>query len=164
VIELRPWTVDDLPLLERLNEPLMTEHLGGPETTEQLERRLRRYVQAQSSSGRMFKVMEDARPVGGVCFWEREWNGDTIYETGWGTLPEFQGRSLATTAMGMLIALARVADRHRFMHAFPSIDNGPSNAICRKLDFELLGECRFEYPKGHWMQCNDWRFTLHQYT
>jgi hypothetical protein len=46
------------------------------------------------------------------------------------------------------------------MHAFPAVGNGPSNAICRKLDFELRGECDFEYPPGHWMRCNDWRFAL----
>jgi hypothetical protein len=36
----------------------------------------------------------------------------------------------------------------------------PSNGICRRVGFELLGEERFEYPKGHWMQCNDWRLLL----
>jgi len=46
------------------------------------------------------------------------------------------------------------------MHAFPAVGNGPSNAICRKLDFELRGECDFEYPPGRWMRCNDWRFAL----
>jgi hypothetical protein len=46
------------------------------------------------------------------------------------------------------------------VHAFPSVDNPPSNGICRKVGFELLGEERFEYPKGHRMQCNDWRLLL----
>ena len=35
---------------------------------------------------------------------------------------------------------------HRYFHAFPSVDNAPSNAICRKLGFELLGACDFEFP------------------
>ena len=34
------------------------------------------------------------------------------------------------------------------MHAFPNVDNAPSNAICRKLGFELLEECEFEFPRG----------------
>ncbi len=46
------------------------------------------------------------------------------------------------------------------MHAFPNVDNAPSNAICRKLGFELLEECEFEFPKGHFMTCNDWRLDL----
>jgi len=46
------------------------------------------------------------------------------------------------------------------MHAFPSVDNAPSNAICRRLGFELLEACEFEYPKEHFMTCNDWRLDL----
>jgi regulator of RNase E activity RraB len=49
---------------------------------------------------------------------------------------------------------------HRFMHVFPNVDNAPSNAICRKLGFELLEACEFEFPKGHFMTCNDWRLDL----
>jgi RimJ/RimL family protein N-acetyltransferase len=46
------------------------------------------------------------------------------------------------------------------MHAFPNVDNEASNAICRKLGFELLEAREFEYPKGHLMTCNDWRLDL----
>ena len=46
------------------------------------------------------------------------------------------------------------------MHAFPNVDNAPSNAICRKLGFDLLGPCEVEFPKGHFMTCNDWRLDL----
>ncbi len=46
------------------------------------------------------------------------------------------------------------------LHAFPSVENAPSNAICPKLGFELLGEHDFEYPPGHPMRCNDWRLDL----
>ncbi|HWC44615.1 MAG TPA: GNAT family N-acetyltransferase, partial [Casimicrobiaceae bacterium] len=42
----------------------------------------------------------------------------------------------------------------------PNVDNAPSNAICRKLGFELLEACEFEFPKGHFMTCNDWRLDL----
>ena len=34
------------------------------------------------------------------------------------------------------------------------------NAICRKLGFALLEACEFEFPKGHFMTCNDWRLDL----
>jgi RimJ/RimL family protein N-acetyltransferase len=47
------------------------------------------------------------------------------------------------------------------VHAFPSVDNAPSNAICRKLGFTLLdGAIEFEYPPGNLLRCNDWRFDL----
>jgi hypothetical protein len=46
------------------------------------------------------------------------------------------------------------------MHAFPNVDNAPSNAICSKLGFELLEACEFEFPKGRFMTCHDWRLYL----
>ena len=46
------------------------------------------------------------------------------------------------------------------MHAFPAVENAPSNAICRKLGFTLLDEHDFEYPPGTVMRCNDWRLDL----
>ncbi|HVH31866.1 MAG TPA: GNAT family N-acetyltransferase, partial [bacterium] len=49
---------------------------------------------------------------------------------------------------------------YQFLHAFPSVENGPSNAICRKLGFTLQEEADFEYPPGHSMRCNDWRLDL----
>ena len=160
MIQLKPYTDHDLAVLERANAPAMTEHLGGPETRQQLEQRLKRYVAARTDGERMFKVIADGVPAGGVGFWEKEWQGDQIYETGWGVFPEFQGRGVATNAMKLLIPMARAAGRHRWMHAFPATDNEPSNAICRKLGFELLGEVEFEYPKGHWSPSNDWRLSL----
>ena len=162
MIELEPWTEDDMPLLVRLNSPEMTEHLGGPETPEQLERRLQRYVAARSDAVRMFKAIlkPEAAAAGSVGYWEREWQGKTVYETGWGVLPEFQGRGIASTATAKAIEIARANGRRDAIHAFPSVDNAPSNSICRKLGFELRGECQFEYPKGHWMRCNDWRLSL----
>ena len=160
MIDLQPYGDKDMPLLQRSNSPEMTEHLGGPETQAQLEARLKRYVAATTHDARMFKVIADGEPAGRVGFWGREWQGERIYETGWGVFPEFQGRGIATGAMELLIQIARVTNRHQWMHAFPAPDNGPSNAICRKLGFELLGEVDFEYPKGHWTPCNDWRLGL----
>ena len=52
-----------------------------------------------------------------------------------------------------------MAGRRRARYAFPSVDNAPSNAVCRKTGFELLGEVGFEYPKGSWLRRNDWRFA-----
>ena len=46
------------------------------------------------------------------------------------------------------------------VHAFPKVVNAPSNAICRKLGFELLGEVDFPARRGGVVRCNDWRFEL----
>jgi RimJ/RimL family protein N-acetyltransferase len=163
-VRLVPWTEDDFQLLVRLNSPEMTEHLGGPETKEQLELRQRRYVAASQSatSAYIFKAIlePDGVAVGGVNFWDREWKGEQVYEMGWGVVPEFQGRGIASAAVAQAVEVARATKRHAAVHAFPSVDNQPSNAICRKAGFTLVGEVPFEYPKGHWMRCNDWNLAL----
>jgi RimJ/RimL family protein N-acetyltransferase len=163
-IRLEPWADGDLPLLRRLlGDPAMTEHLGGPESEAKLRDRQGRYERlSDDGSGRMYKIVIEptGEAAGSVGFWERDWRETTVYETGWSVLPEFQGRGIAVEATRQSIELSRAAGRHRELHAFPSVDNAPSNAICRKLGFELLGEHDFEYPKGHWMRCNDWSLEL----
>jgi RimJ/RimL family protein N-acetyltransferase len=171
-VRLVPWTEEDFPLLVRLNAPEMTEHLGGPESEENLEKRHKRYVAAASSGfvrdpdrtypAYIFKVVlePDGMAVGSVNFWNREWKGEEVYEIGWGVLPEYQGRGIASAAVADAIELARATKRKQAVHAFPSVENPPSNGICRRLGFVLLGATQFEYPKGHWMLCNDWRLAL----
>lgn len=161
-IRLEPWTEHDLPLLRRLNEPRMTEHLGGPETEETLSRRLARYIQSTTRNGRMFKIVliSGGPGIGSVGYWERPWRGAAIYETGWSVLPQYQGRGIATEAVRSIVSLARSERGCRLLEAFPSVDNAASNAICRKLGFEFVGECDFEYPPGHSMRCNEWRLDL----
>jgi RimJ/RimL family protein N-acetyltransferase len=75
-------------------------------------------------------------------------------------LPEFQGQGLATKAIAVLVEKVRAVGKYAFLHAFPSNENGPSNAICRKAGFTLQGTVDFEYPPGHPMRCNDWRIDL----
>src|SRR2546421_10675188 len=161
-VTLEPWGSGDLPLLERLmGDPRMTEHLGGPESPDKLRERQGRY-EALEGGDRMFKIVDVASGagVGSVGFWMKEWRGGQVYEIGWMVVPEFQGRGIAVAATAQAIAIARQDDLHRFMHAFPNVANTPSNAICRKLGFELLEAREFEYPKGHLMACNDWRLDL----
>ena len=55
----------------------------------------------------------------------------------------------------------RTRGHHRFVHAFPSVDNPASNAVCRRLGFESLGEAEVEYPKGTMFRANDWCMDLH---
>jgi RimJ/RimL family protein N-acetyltransferase len=43
---------------------------------------------------------------------------------------------------------------------YPKVENTPSNAICRKLGFELLGEVDFPARRAGVVRCNDWRFDL----
>jgi RimJ/RimL family protein N-acetyltransferase len=115
-----------------------------------------------SGAGGMFKVVLGSRSdvIGNIGYWEKTWRDKPVYETGWMIFPEYQGRGLASQALAILVGRLRRDHARRFLHAFPSIANGPSNAICRKLGFANLGECGFEYPPGHMMRCNDWRLDL----
>jgi RimJ/RimL family protein N-acetyltransferase len=157
---IKPWGPGDLPLLQEcLGDPAMMEHLGGPESPEKIADRQRRYEQSDS---RQFKIVDEAtgQGVGWVGYWEREWRGERVYEIGWSVIPTFQGKGIAGLATRLVIKIAKAERKRRFLHAYPSVDNATSNAICRKLGFTLGGQCDFEYPKGSMMRCNDWRFDL----
>jgi RimJ/RimL family protein N-acetyltransferase len=159
-VHIESWGEGDFPLLERLlSDPVMMEHIGGPETPEKIAERQTRY---QRVGSRQFKIVDEAtgEGVGWVGYWERVWHDEQVYEIGWSVLPAFQGRGIASMATGQAIERARTEKQHRFVHAYPSVHNGPSNAICRKLGFTLVEEVEFEYPPGRFMQCNDWRLDL----
>ncbi|MBV8066979.1 MAG: GNAT family N-acetyltransferase [Candidatus Eremiobacteraeota bacterium] len=157
MITLRPWTNDDLWLLHAtLGDPAMMEHLGGIESAEQIEQRHARFLRSEG----MFTVWERDAVVGSVGFWEKTWLGEDVYEAGWMILPQYAGRGLATKAALEVASLARKESKCRFLHAFPNVENAASNAVCRNAGFTKLGEHTFEYPKGHWMRCNDWRIDL----
>jgi RimJ/RimL family protein N-acetyltransferase len=164
VVDIRLWSNEDLPLLERLmGDPAMTAYIGGPETPEKLRERHLRYCQNDDpGDGLMFAIVVGTGRIaaGSVGYWEKEWQDQMVWETGWSVLPEFQGQGVATRATLAVITRARAVSRHRFLHAFPSVANGPSNAVCRKVGFTLQAEVEFEYPPGHFMRCNDWRLDL----
>jgi RimJ/RimL family protein N-acetyltransferase len=154
-LRLENWSADDLWLVTALNgDPEMMRFLGGPESAEKLAERQARYEQPGSG---MFKIVLDGAAVGSVGYWDR---GGEVWEVGWSVLPAFQRRGIGAAATALAIEQARTERRHRFMHAYPSVENRASNAICRKLGFELLGPRDFEYPPGSLLRCNDWRLEL----
>lgn len=161
-VALRPWSADDLGLLQRLlGDVRMTEHLGGPELPEKIVRRHARYL-AAGDPGQMFVITvgPGGAAAGSIGYWEKEWRGTTVWEAGWSVLPEFQGQGVATRATVLVVARAAAEGKHGSMHAFPSVDNGASNGVCRKVGFTLLGDSEFEYPPGNILRCNDWALDL----
>lgn len=161
-VRIELWDEGDLGLLRQLNSPEMTVYFGGPETEEKILARHKRYYEiAQKGTGRMFKILllPHLEVVGSVGYWDQTWQGESVYEVGWSVLPTFQGRGIATKATAKAIASINSEKKHRFVHAFPKINNPASNAICRKLGFSFNGECDFEYPVGTIIRCNDWRLT-----
>lgn len=161
-VALQPWSEGDLLLLQKLlGDADMMAHLGGPESPEQIAQRHQRYLRLPETD-HMFKILwrTKSEAVGSIGYWEKAWRDQLVYEMGWFVLPAYQGRGIATKAGETVIEHARLENRYRFMHAFPSVSNVPSNAICRKLGFSLIEECQFEYPPGCFMQVNDWCLDL----
>jgi RimJ/RimL family protein N-acetyltransferase len=161
-VRLEPWGTGDLPLLQALlGDPAMMRYLGGPESPEKIAKRQARY---EAPDSKQFKIVDEetGAGVGWVGYWEREWQGEEVYEVGWSVVPAFQGRGIAGAATTEAIAIAAAERSRRYMHAYPAVENAPSNAICRKVGFVLLGPHDFEWPagSGNLMRCNDWRRDL----
>lgn len=161
-----PYAEGDMWVLEKtLGDPSQMVHLNGPESQEALRKRHEKYLARSSDpiAGCMFTITigSENAPAGNVGFWETEWDGQKGWEAGWFVLPEFQGQGIATTATRTLVDhVAKLS--LRFLFAFPSVNNGPSNAICRKLGFTLIGETDNEYPpkSGRRLRVNVWRLDL----
>ena len=163
MVRIEPWDDGDIELLRAINAPEMTQHLGGPETEEKVVARHRRYVALnEGDTGRMFRIVAraDGASVGSVGYWDHEWNGTTAAEVGWMVLPPFQGHGIAVAAMRLLIDVVRAGRRYERIHAFPSVENAASNAVCRRLGFTNFGEVDFEYPKGNPIRSVDWSVNL----
>lgn len=160
-LRLAPWSPEAFAILQGLNTPEATEFLGGPETEAALLDRQQRYMSL--TSGWMFQLLDaDGGRLGTIGYWERDWQGEAVYETGYGILPGNQGRGLGTAALRLAAEhAARHGDR-RFLHAFPLVEHTASNGVARNAGFTLLGAVDYEYPKGHWAPSNDWRLDLDQ--
>lgn len=162
-ISLEPWDKRALALERAANVPEMKAHLGGVETEQaMLDRHERILAIERAGKGRMFLVMlaGEPDPVGSIGYWEREWKGEEVYETGWKVLPAYQGRGLAVAATVASLSHAAARGGRRWVHAYPKVSNEASNAVCRKAGFVLLGESEFEYPPGNPIVSNDWRYDL----
>jgi hypothetical protein len=83
-VDIRPWSDDDLSLLERLRgDPVMNVHLGGPEPLEKIRERHERYCQGgHSGKIHMFVIVVGPGRVaaGSVGYWEREWRDQHVWE------------------------------------------------------------------------------------
>jgi RimJ/RimL family protein N-acetyltransferase len=164
-LQLLPWEAGDRWLIDAtMGDATMTEYLGGPESEEKLEERHQRYLDlGQKGTARMMKIVRgsDGRVAGNIGYWMTTWGDEEIFEIGWSVLPEFQGQGIATDATLLIAELARADGRRRYLHAFPKVDNGASNAVCRKAGFTNLGEVSAEFPPGNPIRCYNWRLDLH---
>ncbi len=153
-MELRRYTDADFALTEALEtDPDVMRELGGPIDREKLPEIHRRRL----DDPWWFTIVPEAGgpAVGTIGVWERGHGGETLHETGWMVLPAYQGRGIASAALALLIERVRAEPRFPSIHAFPPVSNAPSNALCRKSGFALLGEIDFVYA-GRTLRCNHW--------
>jgi RimJ/RimL family protein N-acetyltransferase len=157
-MELVRYGDDDFSLSETLEtDPDVMRELGGPIDRDRL---LKVHPRRVEDPWYFTIVPEPPGPaVGTIGVWEKDLDGLAIHETGWMVLPAYQGRGIATQALGLLIERARAAAQFPGMHAFPPISNAPSNALCRKFHFTLLGQRTFVYA-GRTLLCNHWMLDL----
>jgi RimJ/RimL family protein N-acetyltransferase len=153
-VELQVYTDRDCWLTEALEtDPVVMHELGGPIDPDKLPDIHRRRV----ADPWWFKIVaEPGGPaVGTIGVWETRHGDEDLHETGWMVLPAHQGRGIASAALTMLIERVKVDPRFPSVHAFPPVTNAPSNALCRKCGFVLLGQADFVYA-GRRLRCNHW--------
>jgi RimJ/RimL family protein N-acetyltransferase len=157
-MQLHPYRDDDIWLTEALETDAgVMRELGGPVDRERIPEIHRRrlgdpwWLTIVPAPGQ--------RAVGTIGVWETRHDGETLHETGWMVLPAHQGRGIAGAALRLLIERIEADGTIPSIHAFPPVTNAPSNALCRKAGFALLGETDFVYA-GRDLRCNHWARTI----
>lgn len=160
-MELVTYADADVWLTEELetDEAVMAE-LGGPWPTEAIPRIHARRLDSIARGSWWFTIVPAPgdRPVGMIGIFRSDVDGHAISEAGWSVVPEFQGRGYASQALEILLERAHADGRWGPIHAFPGSTNGPSNALCRKFGFELVGERTVDYG-GRSLRSNQWVLT-----
>lgn len=148
LVTLLPWRPDDLAVLERANTAEMTRFLGGPELPADLAERHALYLGfADSGEGAMFRVEVDGVAVGYAGWWLEEHDGEPAYEIGCAVEPAWQGRGIATEALGRVVRAAAARGDHPVV-GYAAVGNEASNALCRRIGFELRGTGVFPSEEG----------------
>jgi RimJ/RimL family protein N-acetyltransferase len=138
----------------------MTEHLGGPESDDEIFTRHNNYLRYWNKGGaRMFVIVADEVAVGAIGWWTSEWRGEDVHETGWFVVPEAQGAGVARAAVPLVINDARRHGTRPLLLAYPSVTNKPSNALCAGSGFSLAGVEQFPF-RGVVLTVNAWVLDL----
>ncbi|WP_218869270.1 GNAT family N-acetyltransferase [Microbacterium sp. AK009] len=159
---LRPWAPEHLPLLLAADTADMTRFLGGSEGEDAVLRRHQNYLRSRDGGQEwMFAIEADGEGAGGIGFWTTEHDGEAAYEVGWNVLPAWQGRGIAREALSIVVDILRsdVPPLPR-AYAYPSVDNAPSNALCRSAGFADHGERDFPF-RGTVLRTRVWALELH---
>ena len=157
-MELRLYAESDRGLTLALeSDPAVVGHLGGPVGEDAASRVHENRMAGVAGGDLIYTIVPDggSDPIGVIAIWRSEWDGRPIHELGAMLLPRHQARGVAGRAFEQLLPLA-LERGVRELHAFPSVTNGPSNAIMRKLGgFRRLEDCDLDY-EGRPLRCAHW--------
>ncbi len=162
IVALRDVVTGDLPLYRRLLcDPATMADLGGPLDPDGIPAKVGRDVRdALLDRAWILAIVPDgasrAEAAGSVVLWRQTDGGTTHSELGWMVLPEYQRRGLATSAVRALVERADADGRWGDLHAYPGVANTASNALCRRLGFELVGTTVVQYADRD-LTVNHWR-------
>ena len=163
-IELVPYETGDLELTVALEtDPVVMRELGGPTPRAELDKVHDRRVRSEEFGDLWLTIVlrggTEPKRIGQIGVFNSAPAGEPVHEVGWSILPDYHGRGLGSRALAMLIARLRGDGDREWIHAYPSVGNAPSNALCEKLGFELAGQASFPY-RGTELRCNHWRLRL----
>jgi RimJ/RimL family protein N-acetyltransferase len=159
-VQLVPFTeADEWLTVAMETDPRVMAELGGPWSVEEAKATHARRLQSVPEHGWWsLKIVPEAvgTPVGSIGCWDSEWAGEPISEAGWMVLAEHQGKGYASAALAAVLEREQAEHRWGDIHAFPGATNAPSNALCRKFGFELIGGGDADYagrhfPVNHWV-------------
>ena len=157
-MELVPYADEHIWLTEELetDERVMAE-LGGAWPRAAIPGIHERRLKSTAAGSWLFTIVPEPGkpPVGMVGIFGSDLDGAAISEATWLVLPAHQGRGYASEALRLLLERAQADGRWGPIHAFPGATNGPSNALCRKFGFALVGERSVDYG-GRSLRCNHW--------
>ena len=134
-MELVPYADEHLALTEALEcDPEMMRELGGPVDPADIPAVHRERVESVATGEWWFVIVPEpsGSPAGTIGIWDSSFRDSPVHEIGWMVMPEFQGRGIASEALGMIVDRAREEPRFVRIHAFPGVSNAPSNALCRR--------------------------------
>ncbi len=157
-MELLPYRDADRWLTEALEtDATVMAELGGPWPMEAIPAIHARRLDSVAAGLWWYTIVLEpgAPPIGTIGIFGSDIDGRPVSEAAWLILPAFQGRGCASAALGLLLERARDDGRWGAIHALPGITNGPSNGLCRKFGFRLVGEQDVDYG-GRTLRCNHW--------
>jgi RimJ/RimL family protein N-acetyltransferase len=164
-VELLPYSDEHLALTEALEcDPVTMRELGGPVDPADIPRVHRMRLESVANGQWWFVIVPEPsrEPAGTIGIWDSTFRESPVHEIGWMVLPTFQGRGIATEALGMIIERARSDSPFNRIHAFPGVTNVPSNALCRRAGFVHTEEADVKF-RDRPLRVNHWELDVSGY-